>query len=133
VFGHRLTPLTVTRGALALMLAALLLLLFLPFGLATALLFVLLWGVSDGVMTIMRSALALQLFGRTGYGTIMGRLMTPMQLASALAPILFASLMARAGGTAMLAFAAAASFVSFAAIMALGRLIASAPAPEQRG
>jgi predicted MFS family arabinose efflux permease len=127
-FGQRLTPMAVTRAALAMMLAALLLLLVAPFSLATALVFVLLWGISDGVMTIMRSALALQLFGRDGYGTMMGRLLTPLQLASALAPILFASLMARAGGTAMLAFAASASLISLVALLGLVRLITTAPA-----
>jgi MFS family permease len=57
---------------------------------ASALAFTLLFGLSNGLVTIVRGAVPLALFGQKGYGTVLGVLATPYLLLSALAPATFA-------------------------------------------
>ena len=49
----------------------------------TALAFTLLFGVSNGLVTIMRGAVPLALFGPKGYGAVLGILATPYLLLAA--------------------------------------------------
>jgi predicted MFS family arabinose efflux permease len=56
----------------------------------TALAFTLLFGVSNGLVTIMRGAVPLALFGPKGYGEVLGILATPYLLLAAIAPAAFA-------------------------------------------
>lgn len=60
---------------------------------ASSLLFVLAYGMSNGILTISRGALPLQLFGAEGYATRIGRLALPVLLAQAAAPTLAALLL----------------------------------------
>jgi len=55
-----------------------------------ALAFTLLFGVSNGLVTIMRGAVPLALFGPKGYGEVLGVLATPYLLLAAIAPAAFA-------------------------------------------
>ena len=81
-------------------------------GLALALLFTLLMGASQGVISIVRGAVPLALFGPTGYGAVLGVLATPIVLVNAAAPTLFSLIVDRWGWnvaeTALLACASAA-------------------------
>ena len=52
----------------------------------TALAFTLLFGVANGLMTIVRGAVPLALFGPKGYGEVLGILATPYLLLAALSP-----------------------------------------------
>ena len=63
----------------------------------TALAFTLLFGVSNGLVTIMRGAVPLALFGPKGYGEMLGILATPYLLLAALAPAAFAMIVERWG------------------------------------
>jgi predicted MFS family arabinose efflux permease len=66
-----------------------------------ALAFTLLFGVSNGLVTIMRGAVPLALFGPKGYGEVLGILATPYLLLAAVAPAAFAVVVERWGyGTA---------------------------------
>jgi MFS family permease len=65
--------------------AALLLLL----GPAWAPVFAILHGAGNGIMTIVKGALPLALFGSVGYGARQGWIMMPARLSMALAPWLF--------------------------------------------
>ena len=56
--------------------------------------FALLYGMSNGIMTINRGTLPLALFGPTGYATLLGWLAVPVLLAQATAPTLAAPLVA---------------------------------------
>lgn len=56
----------------------------------TALAFTLLFGISNGLVTIMRGAVPLALFGAKGYGEVLGILATPYLLLAAVAPAAFA-------------------------------------------
>lgn len=56
--------------------------------------FALLYGMSNGILTINRGTLPLALFGPTGYATLLGWLAVPVLLAQATAPTLAAPLVA---------------------------------------
>jgi hypothetical protein len=56
--------------------------------------FAMLYGMSNGIMTINRGTLPLALFGPNGYATILGWLAVPVQLAQAAAPALAAPVVA---------------------------------------
>ncbi len=56
--------------------------------------FALLYGMSNGIMTINRGTLPLALFGPNGYATVLGRLAMPVLMAQAVAPTLVAPVVA---------------------------------------
>ena len=81
--GRAAHPLNAARfGGALLPLGALLLLA----GPAVALPFVLLYGASNGILTISRGTLPLALFGPRGYPVLMGKLALPILIAQAAAP-----------------------------------------------
>ena len=87
----------------------------------TALAFTLLFGVSNGLVTIMRGAVPLALFGAKGYGAVLGILATPYLLLAAVAPAAFALVVERWGygaGEAILLGAGALSLLAME-VMAL--------------
>jgi MFS family permease len=88
--GRRLRAQTVGILAFAL-LASALLLLALAHGLsAAAFAFAGVYGVSNGVMTIVRGTVPAELFGRRGFGALLGRLALPQLVARAVAPVTLA-------------------------------------------
>jgi predicted MFS family arabinose efflux permease len=64
---------------------------------AAALGFTLLFGIANGLVTIMRGAVPLALFGAKGYGEVLGILATPYLLLAAVAPAAFAFVVERYG------------------------------------
>lgn len=58
-----------------------------------------LYGASNGMMTMVRALLPIDLFGRADYGAIQGMLALPFSLARAAAPFAFAALWAWSGRT----------------------------------
>jgi predicted MFS family arabinose efflux permease len=87
--------------------------------------FVLLYGASNGMMTIVRAVLPAELFGRADYGAIQGMISAPATLSKAVSPFAFGALWAVAGGyDAVLAVAVTlslATFISFAVLVAFHR------------
>jgi len=79
----------------------------------TALAFTLLFGVSNGLVTIVRGAVPLALFGAKGYGTVLGILATPYLLLAAVAPAAFAVVVERYGYTIAEAILLGAGLFSF--------------------
>jgi len=71
---------------------AILVLLLAPSAFATALLFAVLYGLGNGVMTIVRATVVPELLGPAGYGAINGALTMPTTVARALAPLAAAAL-----------------------------------------
>jgi predicted MFS family arabinose efflux permease len=57
---------------------------------AVALAFALMYGFSNGVMTIVRGSVPAELFGRRSFGTLLGRLARPQLIARAGAPVTLA-------------------------------------------
>jgi predicted MFS family arabinose efflux permease len=87
----------------------------------TALAFTLLFGVSNGLVTIVRGAVPLALFGAKGYGAVLGILATPYLLLAALSPAAFALVVERYGYGVGEAVMLGAGLVAFLAmeVMAL--------------
>jgi predicted MFS family arabinose efflux permease len=81
------------------------------FGAPAALLFAILHGAGNGVLTIAKGTLPLALFGPQGYGERQGLLMVPARLAQALAPWLFGLCMERLGAGALWVSAALGALV----------------------
>lgn len=71
---------------------AVVLLLVLDGAVAIALVFAVLYGASNGVLTIVRGIVPAELFGRIGYGNTLGTLAAPSLIARAIAPLACAGL-----------------------------------------
>jgi predicted MFS family arabinose efflux permease len=82
-------------------------------------LFTIAFGVSSGLMTVVRAALPLELAGANHYGTLTGRLALPGNVMIAAAPPLFAAVLEAAGPLAAAALAGALSIAALAALAAL--------------
>ncbi len=116
---HRYTPLLTARmAAVGHPLGALVLLLAGP---PLALVFVLLHGLGNGIITIVRGALPLAVFGAQGYGARQGWLNLPSRVVGALSPWFFGLLLQRYGAAAVWA-TAAAGLASLVLLQALPRL-----------
>jgi MFS family permease len=115
----RLHPLTVAAiSASALPLSAAGLVLGLPLW-AAGILFAVLFGVGQGLASIVRGTVPLALFGRAGYGARLGRLAMLRTLASAGAPFAFAALGAAVGWTGALWLFAALGLAATLPLVAL--------------
>jgi MFS family permease len=90
IFGRNLRAMSVARIAIGALPASFLLLLLAGGNFYLVLLFTLLMGASQGVITIVRGAVPLALFGATGYGTVLGLIATPVLIVNAAAPTAFA-------------------------------------------
>jgi MFS family permease len=91
-FGRRFSSRAVGIAALLLLVAALVVLLGTSGSIALALVFAVLFGFSNGVVTIVRGTVPAELFGRAGYGSTLGNLAAPALFARAVAPFAFAPL-----------------------------------------
>jgi hypothetical protein len=90
--GHRIAPTTIGRLTFGALPAALLaLILFGRHEFATAA-FCVLYGLSNGIMTIVRGTIPQALFGRDNYGAISGAMAGPAMVARAAGPLAIAAL-----------------------------------------
>jgi len=111
-FGGNLRAITIARIAIGVLPCSIVLLIFGSGAIGTIILFTLLMGASQGVITIVRGAVPLALFGAKGYGAVLGVIATPVLLVNAASPTVFALISDRwgwsAAETVLLACAAAA-------------------------
>jgi hypothetical protein len=111
-FSRRVKAVTVGLVAFALMLLALVALISVEgFGIA-AIVFVIAYGTGNGILTIVRGAAPVELFGSRGIGGLLGYLSRPIFFAKAIAPAAFSALLTfgltRSGAlAALIAFAIA--------------------------
>ena len=121
VFGRKLRAITVARIAIGILPCAFALLLIAPGYMPAVIGFTVLVGAAQGVITIVRGALPLALFGPAGYGAVLGLLATPVLVVNAAAPTLFAFVVDRWDWhTAQIALLAASS-ASWVAIEFMAR------------
>jgi len=114
--GRAAHPLNAARfGGALLPLGALLLLA----GPVAALPFVVLYGASNGIMTISRGTLPLALFGPKGYPVLMGKLALPILLAQAAAPAVAAPVVTALPALAVLGLAGLLSFLALLCLLPL--------------
>jgi len=90
VFGRSLRAITVGRIAIGVLPVSFAVLLASGGNLQAVIAFTLLMGASQGVITIVRGAVPLALFGQNGYGAVLGLLATPILIVNAASPTLFA-------------------------------------------
>ena len=101
LFARNLRAITVGRIAVGILPPSLLLLLFGTGSLPMVVAFTLLMGASQGVITIVRGAVPLALFGVKGYGAVLGVIAMPVLIVNAASPTAFAWIVDRWGwGTA---------------------------------
>ena len=83
------------------------------------------YGLSNGVMTIVRGTVPAEFFGRAAYGSLLGRLAAPSLVARAAAPVALASLAAPQispqGSILVLLLLAALSAASFIVAIRVAR------------
>jgi hypothetical protein len=97
LFARNLRAITVGRIAIGILPPALALLLVGGKSLPLVVAFTLLMGASQGVITIVRGAVPLALFGAKGYGAVLGVIATPVLVVNAAAPTVFAWIVDRWG------------------------------------
>jgi predicted MFS family arabinose efflux permease len=97
-FAHRLSASRVGEIALFAFPVSLLVLAFAGGAGWAVVLFAVLYGASNGVMTIVRGTVPAEVWGREGYGGLTGLMATPVLLARAAGPFAAAGVLALAGG-----------------------------------
>jgi MFS family permease len=116
LFGQKLHPVDLGRLSIWLLPLSFLVLMAGGSSFSAALTFTLLFGVANGLITIVRGAVPLALFGPTGYGAILGILATPYLVMNALAPTLLALVIDVGGFRAAEALLIVAGLLAVAAI-----------------
>ncbi len=120
--GANLRAITVARIAIGVLPLSLLLLIY-GGSYQAIVAFTLLMGASQGVITIVRGAVPLALFGARGYGAVLGLIATPILIVNAAAPTVFAWVVDQWGWlTAQLALLAS-SIGSFLAMELMSRWV----------
>lgn len=117
----RLHPLWVARISMGSMVFAFSLLVVAGIAPLTAVIFAVLFGASNGVMTIARGALPLATFGTHGYGRVVGRISRPGQILQASAPFVLAYAIDRWSDQAALGILAATVMVALGCFALLRR------------
>lgn len=115
VFGRNLRAISVARIAIGILPFSFAVLLAAQGNVAALMVFTLVTGASQGVVTIVRGALPLALFGPNGYGAVLGVLATPILIVNAVSPTAFALIVDHWGWTtaqAVLVGTAAASMLA---------------------
>lgn len=125
-FARGLSAVGLGRFAIVLLPLSFAVLMFGGVGYEVALTFTLLLGVSNGLVTIVRGAVPLALFGPEGYGTMLGILATPQLIMNALSPFAFAAIVDAFGSRAGIWVLMSASLVSILAMEATARWVAHA-------
>lgn len=119
IFARNIHPLMMARFAVGMLVSSFALLWLFGFSTPAAVLFAVMFGIANGLITIARGAVPLALFGSVGYGRIIGRIARPALVITAVAPVVIAAVAERASDPIALAVAAgfaAIAFVCFAVI-----------------
>ena len=118
-FARGVHPLLVARLAVGILLAAFALIALLGVSALVAAVFMVMFGIANGLITIARGAVPLVLFGPVGYGALIGRIAGPWLVMQAIAPLVLAFVAERASDPAVLALVAMLALVSFVCLVAL--------------
>lgn len=125
------SPQTVGKLTFAMLPAALLLLVLAGAQAWAAATFCVLYGVSNGILTIVRGTLPQALFGREHYGAIAGAMAGPSLLSKAAAPLVAAAVLRSGGGTTiLLSVLLAMSIASLACYLRAVRRRGPQPSPK---
>lgn len=112
IFARNIHPLAMVRFAVGIMVLAFALLWLFGISAPVAMMFAVMFGAANGLVTIARGAVPLALFGPVGYGRIVGRIARPSLIITALAPLMMAFVAERASDPVALALVAAFAVIS---------------------
>jgi hypothetical protein len=119
LFGKKLDPFDLNLGACLALPVSFIAGLWSGTSIAAAIVFALVYGAGNGLLTITRGTLPLLLFEPREYGTIVGRLLAPSFLLSAAAPLAYASLIESFGERAALELSLALALGVFGCALVL--------------
>lgn len=122
LLGRRLSAMHLGLMAFGLLPLAIALFAGLGFSWPAAILFALLYGASNGLVTIAKGAVPLMLFGPKGYGEVLGAITAPSLVLNAAAPLIFAVMLNVASAQLALIAAGGAALASALAMFWLARL-----------
>jgi MFS family permease len=91
-------------------------------GMTSAIIFITVYSLGTGLMTVARATLPLLLIGSKGYAVTLGRLTLPTQLIYAVSPMTFGLMMERVGTAGVLLVALFASLLALLAMLYLARM-----------
>ena len=126
VFGAELPPPTLAIIASVFEPLAIAILLLSAPSVPGAIAFAIIFGLGSGLGSIIQGTLPLHLFGKEGYGELVGRIASVRLLVSAMAPFVFASLMEHLDAAHALALTAALGVAAIATFLWIGRLASTA-------
>lgn len=89
--------------------------------------FAFLYGAGNGISTIARGTLPLVLFDHRTYGAVVGRLLVPSFVVSAVAPLVYAAVIERFGAVSAIVLSLGVSALALAAAVALRLRFGPAP------
>ena len=121
IFARNIHPLMMVRFAVGILVLAFALLWLFGISAPVAMMFAVMFGAANGLVTIARGAVPLALFGPVGYGRIVGRIARPALIITAIAPVVLAFVAERASDPVALAVAAAFGMVSLVCFLSVRR------------
>jgi MFS family permease len=121
LFGKTLHPLASGAISSLFLIVALAALMLAGIGVAAAVVFAVLFGLSQGLSSIVRGTIPLALFGRSGYGARLGRISAISVAVKSCAPFVFALFMASAGPMTAFATTAILAALSLAVLRLIPR------------
>jgi len=121
VFAGNAHPLNLARSAFSLIVGAFALLALAGISAPIAAAFAIMFGLSNGLVTIARGTVPLALFGPAGYGRLIGRIAGPWLAMQAAAPLVMAFVAERLSDAAALGLACTFAIVALACFVALRR------------
>jgi len=120
-FGARAHPLYLARFALGLMASDFVMLAIVGVFAPSAALFYIVFGASNGLITIARGTVPLALFGAAGFGVVVGRLTAPWLVMQAAAPLVLAVVAEQFSDAAALTLTALCAVVALLCFLAIRR------------
>jgi hypothetical protein len=121
VFAGNAHPLNLARAAFSLIVCAFAVLALAGISAPIAAAFAIMFGVSNGLVTIARGTVPLALFGPSGYGRLIGRIAGPWLAMQSAAPLVLAFVAERASDAAALALVCAFALAALACFVVIRR------------
>jgi MFS family permease len=121
IFARNVHPLAVARFAVAMLIAGFVLLAVLGLSAPVAAAFMVMFGITNGLITIARGAVPLTLFGAAGYGRLIGRIAGPSLVMQAAAPLILALAIERGSDAFALAVVTAFALIALACLAMIRR------------
>lgn len=128
VLGGNLPPLALATIAAALIPGGVLILILTAPSVTGAMAFAIVFGLGNGLFSIVTGTLPLTLFGSEGYGRFQGKVMAARLIVSATAPFALAFAMAKIGATSSLAITTGLGALAILAFLTIARLANEGPA-----